>query len=238
MYREIKKKKLILENRKPFSREATGLIEELNRLQWIHSSLVLDGCRLSRPMVEALLKGEFFPDVSLGDHMAVNNFNLGVELVNSLIAMGNELNKDILLKILDTISGGNVKSYRQSNPVLRMLNYNPPHFKEVENQMDMVFQRYNMEKLGENPIAVAAGLHNSLIEIYPYESHSEAMARMAANYHLMTSKLPPAAWNMSEQEYFDALGIYLKNEDSGPIYNMLERSIFNGLEVMIQLTAD
>lgn len=236
MYREIKKKKIILENRKPYSREADSLIKELNKLQWIHSSLLLDGCNLSRTIVEGLLKGEFFTEVSIGDHMAVNNFSRAIDFIYSLTDMGNDLNQDILFKILALISENKTTTYRQSNPVLRMLNYNPPHFKEVGSQMDMIFQKYNQEKKEENPIMAAAKLHNWIIEIYPYESHSEAMARTAANYHLINSKLPAVPWTMNEQEYYGSIAFYLRKEDSNPIYNMLERSVYNSLEVMMQLT--
>lgn len=237
MYREIKKKKLILENRKPYTREAESLIRELARIQWIHSSLLLEGCKLTRPVVEGLLKGEFFTEVSIGDHMAVSNFNQAIDYIYNITGMAMDLDDKIMLKILALLTGGNVTGYRQDNPVLRMMDYNPPHFKEVDEQMDMVFQQYKRDKGEENPIMVAAKLHNQLVEIYPYQRYSEAMARIAASYHLISSQLPPAPWNMNEQEYYEGLTIYLKKEDSSPIYNMLERSVFNSLEVMMQLTS-
>ncbi len=237
MYREIKKKKLILENRKPFSREAEGLIADLNKLQWAYSSLALDGCNLSKVVVEGLLNGEFFEGISIGDHLKVSNYGNAINLVYKMASEGAGPDKARLLKILELLSGSSDVLYRQSNPVLRMIDYNPPHFKDVEKLMDLLLQKYKEEKTEKNPVMVAASLHNRIIEIYPYEENSEAMARMAANFHLMSEKLPPAAWNMSEQEYYDAIAAYLKNEDIGPIYNMLERSVFNNMEVMLQLTA-
>ena len=68
MYREIKKKKLILENRKPYRKEVSQFLDELNRVDWIYSSMRLDGNNLSRNSVERILKGEFLIDVSVKDH--------------------------------------------------------------------------------------------------------------------------------------------------------------------------
>ncbi|MEG1583908.1 MAG: hypothetical protein RR361_02500, partial [Anaerovorax sp.] len=58
MFREIKKKIIILENRKPYTREILAYMEEFNMVDWIHSSLKLDGSSLSREAVSKILKGE------------------------------------------------------------------------------------------------------------------------------------------------------------------------------------
>ena len=61
---------------------------------------------------------------------------------------------------------------------------------------------------------------------------------MAAQYLLISKGYPPILWNISEQEYFDAISLYIKTEDVQPIYDVLERGIYNKLEIMMQLTAE
>jgi hypothetical protein len=77
-----------------------------------------------------------------------------------------------------------------------------------------------------------------LVEIYPYETCSEAVARMAMYYELIRNGYPPVLLNLSEQEYYAAIRSYLKKEEIQPLYEPLERGVYNKLEIMMQLTAN
>ncbi len=238
MYREIKKKKLILDNRKPYRKEAADFLAEIHRLDWIHSSLRLDGSSLTRAAVERILKGEFLIDVGIKDHSFISNYREVIDLIYDMADMGFYLNEKYMFKLYQTLTKEEPPEYRKNNPVLRMIAYNPPHFKEIGEQMEMLFHWLHSNSHEANPIEKAAYLHNKIIEIYPYETASEAMARTAAQYHLIRNGLPPIFWNISEQEYYDAIRVYLKKEEIQPIYDVLERGVFNKLEIMMQLTAE
>jgi Fic family protein len=238
VYREIKKKKLILDNRKPYRKEVSQFLDELNRLDWIYSSMRLDGSNLSRASVERILKGEFLIDVSVKDHSTISNYKNVIDQIYDMVEMDFYLNEKYLFKLYQTLTNETESEYRKFNPVLRMISYNPPHFYEIEEQMELLFNWLHSGASETNPIEKAAYLHNKLIEIYPYKTDSEAMARIAAQYHLIRNGLPPILWNISEQEYYDAIHLYLKNENIQPIYDVLERGVFNKLEIMMQLTAD
>ncbi|NLY70122.1 MAG: hypothetical protein GX076_00300 [Clostridiales bacterium] len=238
MYREIKKKKLILENRKPFKREVARFIHELNTIDLIYSSMKLDGSNITRKIVERIVKGEFVIEANVSDHALITNYSDTVKLLYDMHELDVYLNEKYLFKIYSTLTKPDIVEYRKNNPVLRMIGYNPPHFKEIEEQMEILFQWLYKDRYLINPIEKAAYLHNKLIEIYPFETASEAVARIAAQYLLISNGYPPILWNISEQEYFDAIRLYIKTEDVGPIYDVLERGVFNKLEVMMQLTAE
>ncbi|HPO05180.1 MAG TPA: Fic family protein [Bacillota bacterium] len=238
MYREIKKKKLILDNRKPFRKETARLIAEINRLDWIYSSMQLDGGNLKKEAVGRIINGDFLTDISINEHSIISNYKGVIDLAYDMAEMDYYLNEKYMFKLYKILTGETEAEYRKSNPVLRMIAYNPPHFKEIEEQMELMFNWLHSNLYQTNPIEKAAYLHNKLIEIYPYQTSSEAMARIAAQYHLIRNGFPPIQWNISEQEYYDAIRIYLKNEDIQPIYDVLERGVFNKLEIMMQLTAE
>jgi Fic family protein len=238
LYREIKKKKLILNNRKPYRKEVARFIHELNTIDLIHSSIRLDGNNLSRNNVERIVKGEFVIEASVSDHAVISNYSDTIKLLYDMNEMDVYLNEKYLFKIYSALTKPDIVEYRKSNPVLRMIGYNPPHFKEIEEQMEILFNWLYKDLYLINPIEKAAYLHNKLIEIYPFETASEAVARMAAQYLLISKGYPPILWNISEQEYFDAISLYIKTEDVQPIYDVLERGIYNKLEIMMQLTAE
>lgn len=238
MFREIKKKKVILDNRKPFSIEAVALIKEMNAIDWIYSSLRLDGSDLSEESVGRIIKGEFVIEACVSSHAAVSNYEETIRFLYGMVDMGIYLNEEYIMKIYQSLVKPKVLEYRKNNPVLHMLDYNPPHFKEIEELIKQFFYWYHSDVYQFNPIEKAAFIHNKIVEIYPFEICSEALARTLAQYHLISNGLPPVFWNICEQEYYEAIHLYLKKEEIQPIYDVLERGVYNKLEVMLQLTAE
>lgn len=238
MFREIKKKKLILDNRKPYAKETAEYISEINLVDWIYTSLRLDGSTIKKADVQKIARGEFLVDVSVRDHSAVGNYQEAIKLAYDMADMEIELTEQYLFRFYQILAAPEKQEYRRTNPVLIMLDYIPPHPSEIEEQMDILFQSMNTDDFQSNPILRAAYLHNKLVEIYPYESHSEAVARMALYYELIRNGYPPVLLNLSEQEYYSAIRSYLKKEEIQPLYEPLERGLYNKLEIMMQLTCD
>ena len=350
MYREIKKKVLILKNRKPYSREISDYIDEMNRTDWISSCLRLSGTPVSKENVEKIGKGELLVDVSLKTHQFIHRYADVIKEMQSMADMGSDLSQISLnrlykmlfhceeerasalgtsgpaaagsgappskasgasggswgqgdpgaaeglrtsggswgqgdlgaseglrtsafpssLGILETSGEPGGRSlawegrrsgassapaafgraeageresacYRRNNPVLLEWGYNPPHFNEIEEQMDILFHWLATERGGINPdinpIMRAVMLHNKLVEIYPFGAHSASMARAAMLCLLMEAGLPPIRLDFSEQEYNEAIVLYLKREDCSPLYETVEKGVFSQLSLMIQLTA-
>jgi Fic family protein len=238
VFREIKKRKIILDYRKPYTDEAIRLINEINQVDWIFTSMRLDGSNISRDNVQRIVKGEFVVDVKVNDHSTITNYQEAIRYTYSIVGMKAELDEKDLFNYYKILSNNETQGYRRTNPILLSLDYNPPHPSEIEEQMELLFQWIRENDFQNNPILKAAYLHNKIIEIYPYESYSESIARMAMYSELIINGYPPVLLNLSESEYYDAIRSYLKKEKIQPMYNPLERAVYNKLEVMMQLTAD
>lgn len=238
MFREIKKKQLILENRKPYNREVLSYMDEMNQVDWIYSTMKLDGSRITKAEVQKIIKGEFLEDVAVGDHSSVSTYLELIRMAYDMAGMSIDLNEKYLFNLYMTLAKSDKPEYRRTNPVLLAFAYNPPHPSEIEEQMEILFHWLYSGEFDTNPILKAAYLHNKLIEIYPFETQSEGVARAAMYYELIRSGYPPVQFNLSEQEYHTAVIRYLKNDEIQPIYEPLERSVFNKLEIMIQLTSE
>jgi hypothetical protein len=237
VYREIKKKRLILDNRKPFKSEVAAYIRELNTLDWISSSIRLDGMTISKENILKIIRGEFVTDCSIAEHLQVRNYCDVIKLVEDMTGMGIQLTVTYIFKLYQALAKPDVLVYRRSNPVLREIDYIPPHFNDIDEQMEILIQWLKAEDLEANPIMKAAQLHNKMIEIYPFEDHTRSMARVVMQYELIRSGFPPILLQMSEQEDNLAIMNYLKTEDTTPLYDTLLRGVFNKLEVLLQLTS-
>lgn len=236
MKREIKKKKIILEYRKPFRSEALTYIEELNLVDWIHSSMYYDGSALTRQGVLRILKGEYIIEATVEDHLLVGNYHRAIKLAYDLIEMEMDLDQKRIFQLYGTLTETEHVIYRKTNPILVEFDYNPPHPQELEEQMNLFNHWLAAENCDHDPILKAAYLHNKFIEIYPFEEYCEATARLLMNYQLIRYGFPPVALNLRESEYHKGVIQYLKREDVKPIYEALEQAVYNKLELMLQIT--
>jgi len=237
MLRELKQKQIILENRKPYSTGVREYIRELSLLDWTYSSMRLDGGVLSRAETEKILKGGFIENVSISDHILIERYGDLFKAVNYMLEMSHNLNKEMILKFNQKLTGKSVNAYRRDNPVLVSLSHNPPHFSEIDEQIDLLMNWFFSEDMESDPVKKAACLHMRLLEIYPFEEFTEATARAAMYYYLMENGLPVFEIVLREQEYNTVVMEYLKKENLRPFCMELEEGLFNKMEVLIQLTA-
>ena len=99
------------------------------------------------------------------------------------------------------------------------------------------FETAELENEPSNFILRAAYLHNRFASIYPFDENSEEMARLVMYYYLITKGYPPFSLNFSEQEYNDAIIEYLEKENIERFYSGIIRSVYNKLDVLLQLTS-
>lgn len=237
MYREIKKKKVILENRKPYKPEVAALLLEMNTVDWIYSSLRLDGNTIPQEEIRKMARGDITMKATLEEHAVVGRYVEAIKKAESLASIHQHIDKQQIMQFYGILNGIGSPRYRKGNPVLIALHYNPPHSGEVSEQMDALLNWLATDKDELNVIMKAALLHNRFIKIYPFESGSEAMARFLMYYYLLLQGYPPFTIDMKESEYNNQLAMYFKNGYIQPFYDILERGLYNKMEVIMQLTA-
>ena len=169
MYREIKKRNSywIIESR---SAKKQRLIAEINRLDWIYSSMQLDR-QSEKEAVGRIINGDFLTDISINEHSIISNYKGVIDLAYDMAEMDYYLNEKYMFKLYKILTGETEAEYRKSNPVLRMIAYNPPHFKEIEEQMELMFNWLHSNLYQTNPIEKAAYLHNKLLKSIPIKPH-------------------------------------------------------------------
>lgn len=249
-YRQIKKKVLILKNRKPYNAEITAYMAERNQIDWIASCLSLSGTPISPESVKKIIGGELLVDISLNNHQLIHRYLSAMRHMQSMLEMGTNLTEKGLLQIYEILydpkaeaeqRGVEFSYYRMDDSIQETWDYRPVCAESIRNHMINLFRWLALEE-GRinpdlNPMLRAVTLHNKMIEIYPFSEYSPAMARAAMLYELMAAGLPPIRIAMSEQEYNCAIVLYLKKGDSEPFYDAVEEGVFNQLDIMVQLTA-
>ena len=236
MDRDIKKKQIILENRRPFTPEVRTRMQEMDLIDWITASMRLDGSPMGREQIEIILNGGFIEEFSLVEHVLVTRYNSLVAYARDLLEMTSTLNIEMLFAFQKKLSEEETPGFRRGNPVLIALDYNPPHPAEIKEQLSILIDWFYSDDEMFNPVKKAALLHHRVIEIYPFDEYSEAVARACMYYHLMQHGLPVCDIELSQQEYYAAIIAYLKKANVEPFYRSIERSMHKKMESLIELT--
>lgn len=236
MYREIEKKKEILISRQPFSTELRQWVHENNRLELVYCDLRLEGSQLKKEEIEEIFKGELVKSASIWDYDFLEKHeHLWTEVRNSL-ELESRINWDLTVKLHGMLSREEELGLRTENSMVEELHYVPIHPSKIQREIQVLFQ--GMQRQKGTVLAKAALLHNQLISIYPFKANNLLAARIAMNYFLMENGYPPVGLGYSREEYFDAVGRYLRQRDLLPFYNGLERAMYNKMEVLMQVSAE
>lgn len=240
MIQEILNKKIILDNRKPYSIDKRKQLKKMDYCDFIYTSLHLDGSIVNKNQVNRILDGEFVVEATVSDHLAIENYIETLSFMENIMELESDISLKIIEDIHDVSNGAEGPIWRRSNPILYTLDYNPPHWQEIKEKMDEFIKWTYVadDQLKGNKILKAAYLHNKLIEIYPFEYNSEATARMVMFYSLMRDGYPIFELRLGESEYNSVVIDYLKNKNIEPFYKAIERGIFNKLDVMMQITTE
>lgn len=234
--REINKKKLLLENRKPFTKSVSDYLREIWISEWIYSSNKLCGSHLNYNETLTILKGNYLLDKTIEDHMDVKSHEDAVQLIEELVVNQSLLNSQKVCTIHSVLTSNNINSFRLNNPVVQSIKYIPPHFKEVPKLMEELFNWYYSQAQELNIILRAVLLHNKLIEIYPFETATEKTARAILNYQLLKEGLPPIEFNIDQDIYCEMIAQYLNRQDFSNFYEMVMKKVNSRLDLFLRLT--
>ncbi len=259
MYDEIQQKLALLGQKKPCSTRMSARLKEMDLEDWMFSCLRLAGSDISRESIRKILREEVVTEVSLAEYQKVYRCAETFKALQDMKEMHCDLMCGSGIRRLYQAVFDEEPHYRQSNPVLQKWDYLPPHCREIKAQMEALYRQAAnrdfcrgqasgaLQGAGDgrracawgeppwNPLWQACLIHMRMLEIYPFGEASEEISRYAMLYEMLCVGFPAAAVSMSKQEYDTCIARYLKTGDLQPFYMSMLRSVYNKIEVMLQL---
>lgn len=251
MYRELNKKRIILERRRPFKADISEFITEMDIIDMIFTSSQLEGSMLTRETITGILKGNFYTDISLMEHIKVQRYKELFAELDNMRRMKTDIS-ELVFSCVYRIINDEEMSLRENNDIVYEWDYMPPNPKEIGKMMNVLInwigrdgQIYDKANPLETPdltetpsdcILRAAYLHCRILEIYPFGEKSAEIARIMMYYYLMLKGYPTFRINMNEQQYNTAIAEYLKNGNIGAFYDAVLKSLWSKMELIMQLT--
>ena len=242
MLREIREKMQCLEERKPFRGEILQEIQGVHAIDWVYSCLHLGGSSVTKDMVGRIIGGQFVVEATVEDHRLVERLEDTMKEAVSLLEMDYDLDERVLERLSQKFYSDDRTGWRRGNPLNLEYNFTPVYSKDIPEEIRELFRwLYSDEvspEIAGNSLLRASLLHTRFLEISPYDDYCEEMACIIMHYYLMQKGYPPFVLRFSREEYRQAVTAYLKKNDINLFYSCLERSLYNKLEVMMQITAE
>lgn len=235
MFREIRKKTVILSRRKPFKKDAENLIHLIEKKNWIFFNMRLEGSNISMENIQAILSEEMV-NLPLEDMMLFRNLE---DLLDAMKGWAKEkapLSRRMFGNIYSILSGSEPR-IRKSSPTVIELSYVPMLSEDIEGKIDELISFSKEETF--DFVKQAVDLHNMFIKIYPFDEFNQMVARAIMVYHLMTKEMPIGYIDIKEEEYNGVLSRELNRgyEESG-LYTPVVKGTLEMLNIMDNLTMD
>ena len=236
MLREIRKKLVILHNRRPFPEQVRSYLADLEKREWLYMNLRLSGSSLGPEDVDTVLQGGCILNAPIEEHLMITRLEELRQYIYRLSDMEADLSLQMIRDMHTILTGHKAKDFRKGNPVLLEYGASPLLPGEIPGEMAGLVDFARKREEGENPFLKAARLHNRCMEIYPYSEKTPELARAILYYTLARNGLPMAALDLSEEEYNQEIAAYLAGGGSQALADHLMQAVRNRLELMIQLT--
>lgn len=243
MFREVKKKMVILRNRMPFPDKAKCYFSDTEMQDWIYTNMKLEGSGLSKDHVAALLTGEVIRGTAIGEHVMAQRLKELLDKMYEYASMNWPLDVHVIEDFHRIIIGEKSPApieYRRRNLIVQEYDSIPCVPGQIPHAMQQlqlfILRKKDVEATSEEIFDVAVKIHNSIIEIFPYGETDKILARAAMDYYLMLQGYPAGILQTSEEDYNQMVLKALKTGDVKELKGEIMSGILASLGFMIQLT--
>lgn len=210
-------------------------------IEYAHNSTAIEGNTLTLVQTKAILEdGLSVGGKTLREIYEVANHARAFNYVEDCIAKGRLLDeqviKDIHARIMENIQLGGI--YRNVEVRITGANHKPPPPSEMYWQIkEFCSVLHNPRDL--NAIEMAAWTHAEFVRINPFTDGNGRTSRMIMNYQLMQAGfLPVSIVKEKRLEYFEALDVYVVNQDLRPFAEMVAELESQRLDEYLNIACD
>lgn len=235
MYKDLEEKRLLYRQKRPATPQFSAWEEESALWGWLYSCLRLQGMPLEKGQIVSVMRGEILEDVPLNRYGFLHRYRDVYRDIQSGLGMKPGMSRALLDRYYEMLFG-KPPILRSNNPTVYEWSYNPPHFSEIREQMELLMRRHARRSKETDPVTAMTELHLGILEIYPYGDDTVAMAGVALLFELLGNELPAGSLFVSEQEYHGMVADYFASGDASAFRDMLTRSVLNRFDVLIQVS--
>ena len=233
----IKRKKRILDSKRPLPKDAVNRLQEEFRLLHTYHSNAIEGNTLTLQETKLVVEeGITIGGKSLKEHLEATGNAKAYERIVELTRGKRKIDLVVVLEIHEIVTRGLLEDagrYRTQNVRIVGAKKRPPDFSKVPDQMDKLIKK--VSKIKGHPIVKSVDLHHGLVAIHPCSDGNGRVARLIANLLLMKSGFPPVVLKKEDRKkYYDCLR-KADSQDLDPLGNFIAKALDESLTLYISI---
>lgn len=205
---------------------STDLLEKLKKqllIKHVYHSNAIEGNNLSLRETELILNGMVINERPLKDEIEARSLANATEYLYKLIDGREPITKRTILElhglIMKEIPGINSGQFRKDEVQIKGSNHKPPHFNDVDEHIDEMFQWMNRNSHKYSPLVMASILHHWMTWIHPFSDGNGRVSRLFLNFFLLQKGYPEIIIKISDRNnYYNSLIA----GDEGDLTNLIE----------------
>lgn len=239
MFKEIDKKKIQLDNKRPFPEEPLRKIREKLLIEWTYNSNAIEGNTLTLLETKVVLEGITVGGKTLREHLETVNHREAILYVEDIVRDKEALTewqiKNIHRLILKGIDDKNAGSYRDKKVIITGAEHKPPEPVLIRDEMESFIQWYNTKGQILHPVERAAMVHIIFVGIHPFVDGNGRTARLLLNLELMKSGYPPVIIrNENRLRYYSALDKVHTTNNNEDFIEIVTEEVNNTLDLYLE----
>ena len=217
------------------NRELRVWMDQSNLWYWVYSALDMEGNRLDRQKIVDIIDGKIVENAPIEAY----NFILGYAEVyrdmRSCVEMDQDADPKLVFRWAEELLGRET-SYRKGSPVIYEWNHIPPVAADSASEMSGLLKRFAVNRRSDKSLRLMAILHLETLRLYAYDRDTARVAGLLLMYSLLREGYPLPGISLDDIEYNKLIDAYVNQGDADGFVTMLERSVLNRLDSVLQLS--
>lgn len=242
MFQEIDKKKILLDNKRPFSKVEIDNLKKYYDVELTYNSNAIEGNTLTITETKVVLEDGITigKGKTLKEHLEVINHKEAIDYIEEIVRKDIDISETVIKNlhyiILKSINNKNAGVYRNVNVLISGSEHRSPENFLVEEQMRELIYWYNENKSKLHPIELAAMFHHKYTYIHPFIDGNGRSARLLTNLILMRNGYPICVIKIEDRdEYMSALEKASVTEDYSDLIKGIKKEVSNSLDTYLYI---
>lgn len=232
LYAQLTDLKKCLDSFRPFNPSQVAHLREIFDTEYTYESNAIEGNSLTLSETQDVLKhGLTIAGKPMKDHLEAVNHAQALEYLHELVSNQTPLDERALLELHELVLQGldreNAGRFRRDEVFIIQRGggrHNFPKARVVFDLMEQLFSFYADQKGNMHPVALAAQMHQRLVNIHPFKDGNGRTARLVMNLILQQAGYPITIIESEHSKrfaYYDALTAFHQTGDHAPFERLI-----------------
>ena len=217
------------------SRDLKTWVDQSNLWYWIYSLFELEGTPVERKIIVDIVDGKIVENAPLDVYRLILNFKDVYSDMRSCAEMDQDADPKILLRWAEMLLEKDV-IFRKGSPVIYEWNHIPPVAAESEGETTRLLREYARRRRSGITIRDMGIEYMEILRLYAFDRDTVRVAGLVLMYNLLREGYPLPGLFLSDTEFNKMIDEYVNNADENSFVNLLERSVLNRLDSVLQLS--